>query len=177
MATEILRPDAAGDQTGITYGYPGATIHWSLVDEAVADDVISYVYSRALNYQRDLYNLPAHSVGSGTISSIKIYFRISISNAVNIVYAKPSQKSGVTVTDGTEVSKTGVTTFETFSQTYTTNPATGVAWTWDEIDALQIGVQLKADYNDPMPNAGCTQVYVEVDYTPPSGRSQGFIIG
>jgi hypothetical protein len=165
MSIETLRPNAAGDETSIASQYPASTYHWDKVDEETADDNTTYVYTTATSYQRDLYNLPAHSVGSGTINSITIYFRIAISNSLYIVYAKPSQKSGATVTDGTEVTRTsaGATTYLTYSQTYTTNPATGVAYTWDEIDALEIGLQLHS--NNSSGSGRCTQVYVEVDYT------------
>jgi len=44
-----------------------------------------------------------------------------------------------------------------------TNPDTDSAWTWDEIDDLEIGVDLKTD--DSGDNVYCTQVYVEVSYT------------
>jgi hypothetical protein len=162
MAIETLRPNAAGDETSLSQ-YPASTYHWDKVDEATADDNTTYVYTTAASYQRDLYNLPAHSVGSGTINSITIYFRIAINYSGTTVYAKPSQKSGTTVTDGTEVTRTGAITYLTYSQTYTTNPATGVAYTWDEIDALQIGVCLKSGIYGI--SARCTQVYVEVDYT------------
>ncbi len=164
MATEILRPNAAGDSTQLTK-YPDSGANWDKVDEAVADDDTTYVKAVSTSYLRDLYNLPAHSVGSGTINSITIYFCIATALSNKTAYAKPSQKSGTTVTDGTEVSKTGVTTYETFSQTYTTNPATGAAYTWDEIDALQIGLQLKISSTAGSSAAKCTQVYVEVDYT------------
>jgi hypothetical protein len=160
MATEILRPNAAGDETAITSQYPASTAHWDKVDEAVADDSATTVSEPGSSYKRDLYNLPAHSVGSGTINKITIFWRMSCTDGT--WYSKPSQKSGTTVTDGTEQSAyadDGV--FATVSQVYTTNPATGNAYTWDEIDGLQIGVCLKA----PDETSYCTQVYVEVDYT------------
>lgn len=75
MATEILRPDAAGDETNISSQYPDSTYHWDKVDEVNADDGTTEVYSRKYNsYLRDLYNLPAPA-GSGTISKITVYVR------------------------------------------------------------------------------------------------------
>ena len=50
----------------------------------------------------------------------------------------------------------------TFSEQWDTNPYTGSAWTWEEIDALEIGVALRSDgFNW----ANCTQTYAEVDYS------------
>lgn len=160
MATETLRPNGAGDETAISSQYPATTAHWDKVDEAVADDATTTVSESGSSYTRDLYNLPAHSVGSGTISKITIFWRMSCTDGT--WYSKPSQKSGTTVTDGTEQSAyadDGV--YALVSQAYTTNPATGNPYTWDEIDALQIGICLKS----PDETSFCTQVYVEVDYT------------
>jgi hypothetical protein len=170
---ETLRPNAAGDETSISGQLPSSTYHWDKVDDATPDGDTTCVQEYRATYYRDLYNLPAHSVGSGTINSITIYFCIASADSAKHAYAKPSQKSGTTVTDGTQQTQAG-TTYSTKSQTYTTNPATGVAYTWDEIDALQIGVCLHGDSNY---YSRCTQVYVEVNYTPAFKGSRGFIIG
>jgi hypothetical protein len=160
MATEILRPNAAGDETAITAQYPSSTAHWDKVDEAVADDDATYVSNSTTTYRRDLYNLPTHSVGSGVINSIRIVFAVKCVTGSGW-YAKPSQKSGTTVSDG-DIQNGEHTDYYECSQTYTTNPATGNAYTWDEIDSLQIGVVIKGERQD---GCYCTQVYVEVDYT------------
>lgn len=164
--TEILRPNAAGDETALTIGgdTPAAT-NYESVDEAVADDETTYVYSpwAGATWRRDLYNLPAHSVGSGTINFVKIYFRCREIYAFGSnCHAKPSQKSGAVVTDGTDVSLSN--TWTTYSQQYNINPEDSAAWEWADIDALQIGVYLQGDSEEEV-NAACTQVYVEVDYT------------
>jgi len=159
MATEILRPNAVGSETSITYVF-GETVHWEAVDEAAADGYTTYLAEDSLTYKRDLFNLPASS-GSGTINFIKIYFRC-IRGVEDFANAKPSLKSNSTVTDGTEVWLQ--TNWETHSQQWNTNPADAGAWEWADIDALQIGVSLKST---ALSNPGCTQVYVEIDYTPP----------
>jgi len=159
-STLILRPSATGNETSITSQHPASTSHWDKVDEATSDEWATYISTTSGSYLRDLYALPDHTTESGLINSVKIYFRIATWYTAGC-YAKPSQKSGVTITDGTQQSTTSYTTFDLKSQTYPTNPATGVAYTWSEIDGLQVGVSLKA-YG----GAACTQVYVEVNYTP-----------
>lgn len=172
MATETLRPNATGDEESITSATSGAGLHWQDVDEEVADDGTTKVYLASTTYLRDLYNLPAHSVGSGTVNFIKIYFRAA---GHTTGYAKPSLKSDTTVTDGTEVGMPASDDYTTFSQQWNTNPADSAAWEWADIDALQIGVSLK---NSAAGYTLCTQVYVEVDYTVGVvGRSFGYIIG
>ncbi|GAJ10888.1 unnamed protein product [marine sediment metagenome] len=174
---ETLRPNAPGDECSIDSqgGWcPVCPNHWEGVSDVVPDDDVAYVRNTAVtSYLRDLYALPASS-GSGTINFIKIYFRCSWWNTPG--FAKPSLKSDDTITDGTEVAiETEWTTFKTYSQQWDTNPADGQPWgsDWSVIDALQIGVSLKMGAGG---QALCTQVYVEVDYTP-VGRSFGFIIG
>ncbi len=159
MATETLRPDATGDENSIQYPTADPTTHWNLVDEATPDEGTTTIYTPSFTYERDLYNLPAHSIGSGTINSIKIYFRCRSQSGTG--YVKPSLKSDSVVTDGSEITFTS-STFATNSQQWNTNPADSESWEWADIDALQIGVSLKKDTSFAMI---CTQVYVEVDYT------------
>ncbi len=101
MTIETLRPNAAGDETALLQS-PATGANWDKVDEAVADDAATTVYAYAATYKRDLYNLPAHSVGSGTINSVKIYYRIYTNSEDYDAFGKPVQKSGTTVTEGTE---------------------------------------------------------------------------
>ena len=49
------------------------------------------------------------------------------------------------------------------SHEWVDNPQTGAAWTWNDIDALQIGTKFSSGSSG---TRTCTQVYVEVDYTP-----------
>jgi phage-related holin len=155
MGTLILRPNAAGDVTGITVQYPNSTFHWDKVDEAVADDNSTLVSCDPEGDEYDLYNLPAHTDETGAVNSIKIYFRCYRQNGK----ASPKLKTGGTEYTGTEVTVTS--TWTTYSQTWATNPKTGVAWTWADIDALQIGIRIKGVI---VSATSCTQVYVEVDY-------------
>lgn len=163
-STETLRPDATGDFTEIT-AYPTGA-NWARVNEASSDNWNTYVWTVSPTNKRDLYNLPASS-GSGTINFVKIYFLCAEYNpSFGISYASPSLKSDSTVTYGSEVEITTTYPFETHSQTWATNPADSEAWEWSDIDNLQIGVSLRT--SDPDVTAiACTQLYVEVDYTPP----------
>jgi len=164
MATETLIPNGAGDETSINSQYPASGAHWEKVDDPVGspDGWSTYVISTITSYRRDLYALPAHSVGSGTINHITIYFRVSNNQSdLGDGYAKPSLKSNDVVTDGTEVGPLPGF-FYGWAQQWATNPSNAHAWTWDEIDALQIGVSLKTSTGN---GAVCTQVYVVVDYT------------
>ena len=158
MATETLRPDAIGDETALT---PSAGANWECVDEETPDEAGTTVYhSTVATWKRDLYNLPAHSVGSGTINSVKVYCRCYV--LAGSANAKCILKSNSTVTEGSSQAISG--SWVTYSEQWNDNPADS-AWEWADIDALQIGVSLlPAGAVTPR----CTQVYVEVDYTPPA---------
>ena len=158
---ETLRPSADGDETNLEPD--GDDANWKCVDDVTPDDASTFVKNYDSVYKRDLYELPASS-GSGTINSVTIHFRCSRDGGAPLAYAKPSQKSGVVVTDGSEIEI--VAGFNNYSQQYNDNPEDAAAWEWADIDALQIGVSLKGSGSPSWTNAYCTQVYVEVDYTP-----------
>ncbi len=155
MPTEILRPNAAGDETSLSIsGSSPAPTNWQSVDEVVADDSVTYIYGTGL----DLYNLPAH-IGSGTINSVKVYARFYQSSG--------SQRARIKIKTGGAEYDNGVdidppSSWTDYSKQWDLNPNTAAGWTWDEIDALQIGVLGIAGTG----TVRTTQVYVEVDYTP-----------
>lgn len=164
--SEILLPNAAGDETEIRFQSPNSGEHWDKVDDWPADDGATFIANAFTNsYRRDLYNLTDHFIAEGyeTINSIKVYFRFSGSADGNdhIGYAKAAIKTHGQVFEGTEVSQEG-TAYITRSSQWAANPATNKAWTWDEVDALQAGVSLRGERRSwPV---YCTQVYVVVDY-------------
>ena len=164
MDIETLRPSAPGDETAL---YPeGAATNWQCVDEAEADDDATYVCGEQELDLRDLYELPASS-GSGTINKITVYIRCKVGLTEEFCAVVKSD-STVTVSEALGPP----TEWETLSKEWATNPADSEAWEWADIDALQIGVRINA----PMFGSGkCTQVYVEVDYTPTgwSGKISG----
>ena len=60
------------------------------------------------------------------------------------------------------------TSYETYLYSLDKNPQTTTDWTWDEIDALQIGVGLRRPKSDDANESTyCTQVYTEVDFKAP----------
>lgn len=167
MTTAYIRPTAAGDETSIASQLPDSGAHWDKVDEATADGDTTKVFAVGTVYQRDLYNL-ANPELSGTINWIKAWI---VCKELYTGFAKTAIKTGETVYDGSEQALT--TSYANYSTQYTTNPKTGVAWTWDDLDALQAGVSLKTN-GEKGDAANCTQVFVEIDYTVVTGW-QGII--
>lgn len=161
MATETLRPNAAGDTTDIPTQYPNSTFHWDKVDEVSADGDTTYVESAdSTTRYLDLYNLPASS-GAGTINSIKVYAVAKVTGGSSTGSLDIGFK-----TDEYSIyyTKLATTSYATQSQQWNTNPDTESAWTWEEIDDLQIGIRLRRG-SEAGALTRCTQVYVEIDYT------------
>ncbi len=158
--TEILNPNAAGDKTDIQ-SQIGSGAHWQLVDDWPTDDGDStIVYTGNTSWEEDLYNLPSHTATSGNVTYVKV-------DVVCRADASPTQTNAYVhiKTNGTEANGPEVTTgtsYSTFSRQWDTNPVTGDAWTWDEMDSLQIGVGLRQPTGGGL--SGCTQVYAEIGY-------------
>jgi hypothetical protein len=166
--TQTLYPNGAGDATEFTDQSPATGDHWDKVDDAGAhDDDATYVETNN-NDKTDLYQLQDLTV-SPSVTITKVTLRA--------VMRRPNQnmrggffglRSGATSDWGTIVSWPGDppgnnTTFATYSREYTTNPATGNAWTGAEVNALQVGF-----YVDSSANSGlrATQIQAVVDYEP-----------
>ena len=137
--------------------------HWDKVDDVTSDNYSTYVSTNSTSYQRDLYSIPDHSSGSGAVDNVTVYFRFARNAGTSNAYARAAIKTGGTVYTGTEESTTS-STFSLESYHWTNNPSTNTTWTWSEVDALQAGIELRG--GDAATTAACTQLYVEVSYTP-----------
>jgi len=160
--TETLRPGGVGTTTQLTP--VGATANWQCVFEDPADGDSSYVKSSSTSWKTDTYLTQDHSIGSGTISKVTIYVRCKSSNTFGgVASARTAIRTHSTNYFGTTITLTG--SYANYYTDYTTNPNTLQAWTWSEVDDMEIGVGGKnsAAYGW---NAYCTQVYAVVTYTP-----------
>ena len=163
--TIIYRPNAAGDETTIVDQYPVTGEHWDKVSENISNGDSTYVATDSNAWQEDLYNITDHSTqtAAGTINYVEVYM-------VSRVTANATQTSAYIhiKTNGVEYNGTAenmTTSYDTYSYLWDINPQTGQDWTWDEIDALQIGVGLRRPAVGE--SARCTQVYAEVDFDAP----------
>ena len=127
MATEILRPNAAGDETSLTFQFPTSGEHWDKVN--TVNDATRVGNSATASLLRDLYNLPSHS-SSGVISKITVFFRCYSNQAGN--EAAASIKSGSTVADGAVV-VIGTGIWTTSSQEWALTNATAIATSHGEV--------------------------------------------
>ena len=161
-ATETLRPDGVGDKENIAVQWPTSGAHWDKVSEAVSDNDSTYVETEWFDWQEDLYNIDNHVTGSGSINYVKVY---AVAKA-EIVWKEVTNLYIHIKTNGVSYNGTQnqiAISYAPYSYQWNTNPQTGNPWTWDEIDALQIGVGIRRPKSGQFTRV--TQVYVEVNYT------------
>ena len=180
MTIETLRPNGSGHSGGSTLvQYPASGNRYDKVDEATHDSDSTYIESASTYHGAGdwiTFALPAHSVGSGTINKMTVFIICrGIANGGAGQYYDSFEHiyTHSTHYGATSNGQRTNTTYESTSFEWATNPNTGLAWTWAEIDALEIGFNL----GGAAWLGRCTQVYAEVDYTEPgwTGKIAGVI--
>jgi hypothetical protein len=149
---ETIRPDAAGSETSLT---PSAGANWACVSDS---NDATYVSTNSSTYIRDLYSTGNHTAPSGIITNIGIYFRI-MNSGTGTAYGVPQMYIGGNNYNGS--AQTSTTAWSTKNEVFDSNPATGNAWSWQDIDNLQVGISLAATANTTM----CSEVWVVISYT------------
>jgi hypothetical protein len=167
--TITLRPNAAGSTTELNAQGTGSA-NWDRVDEVTADESTTYVRGTGNDaWQVDTYNVPDQSL-TGTITNVRIYIRALESvDRPSDTYGRTAIRIGAgSIQYGTQLDlTTSWADYYTNYATKTGNLGTG-AWTWADINNLQIGVSLQSHMSSGSNwrYAECTQVWVEVTYTP-----------
>lgn len=164
MSTATYRPNGAGTNTNIEIQYPASTAHYDKVDEASKDDDTTYVYTGSATYRLDTYAF-ANPTETGIINSITVYAACARSSSCTGKAKVAIYTSGQAAQYGSE--ETLGTSYVTYEKAWTTNPWTSAAWSWSDLNALEIGVSLKGD--DSTYVVKCTQVYIVIDYSAGGG--------
>jgi hypothetical protein len=154
----ILRPSAAGTTTGLSVNTGS---NYAATDETSSDGDTTYVYRSSTTAAYDTYIVPDTTLSGLTIQSITVHI-VARENTYN-GYARPYILIGGT---GYYPSSYNflTTSYAEYTNTWTTNPNTSTSWTWANINSLEIGVQMYAQYSTYAPR--CTQAWVEIIYTP-----------
>ena len=162
MATETLRPNENGSES--SYYTEGDTPGYKCVDEAIADEHTTYIQNAVNNntYARGLFNIPDSGIGEGIINKITVRVRSIRSYEA---YLKCSIRTNGTTYDGSEQGPIPLEWTNYFEE-WVNSPSTSHAWTREEINTLEIGVNLRAGGTTSGRRCKCTQVYVAVDYAP-----------
>ncbi|MCU0849709.1 MAG: PKD domain-containing protein [Candidatus Thermoplasmatota archaeon] len=161
-----LRPNANGSITELLRYPTSQNANYKCVDDTIVNDN-DYVYWSGTSWKKDSYNLADHGSVSGVIHGVTVYARCnrggfgqfpSVPNEGKIVI-----RSSGSYYYGNEFAPTS--TFTYYSHTWVVNPATGYAWNWSAIDALQAGISFIGNEGG---SSKCSQVYVVVNYTNPN---------
>lgn len=167
--TITYRPNAAGDETNL-FQQPASGANWDKVDEAVSDNDTTYVQTNKGPWLEDLYNITDHSTqtAGGSINYVKAYMVSRATANITQTSAYVHTKTNGTVYNGPSENMT--TSYATYSYQWATNPQTGSAWTWTEIDTLQTGAGLRRALRTGASGnryTRLTQVYTEVNFDAP----------
>lgn len=154
--TMVLRPDGSGSVTNLTTSGCGA--NWQCVDETVADEGGSYVERAHSGWVTDVYTLEDPADTGCTIQSVTVYCRARREH--NQGRVRPTVYIGGSEYQGSNLNLT--TVWADYGHEWTSNPATGAAWTWTDIINLEAGPRLRGQSTTH--SAFCTQVWVEVAY-------------
>lgn len=161
MASEILRPNADGDD--VAWTATGVANDWECVSESSPDENTTYLVVAAGTAATtdELVNLAASAIGgSDTINSVTLTLRAlhsATQPAANFLWKENGVK-----TVGGAISLT--TSYADYTEVRSVRPSDGAAWTLADLNALQIGMRRVG-------NAGTgavrlTQAFVTIDYTP-----------
>ena len=150
----VLRPDGPGALTDLTAS--GCTANWQCVAEATADEDATRVTRSSGGKATDVYSFSDPTDTTCTITSV------AVSSRVRDEDGKGEVKLTLYIGGNTYRSqKNNVgSAYANYSYLWNTNPATGLPWTWQDIIALQAGVELKGKGGNK--NIHCTQVWVEI---------------
>jgi hypothetical protein len=138
-----LIPNANG--CNIDFTPVGEANNWECVDDPrlTPDDDTTYVYSDVTNTQYDMYSLPNHTTETGTINYIKVSARgksdtdAQSKDGIYKILVSDDACANIYKSDDIDL----VTAYTTYNNIWVDNPRTSVAWTWSNIDNLQIGIE------------------------------------
>jgi hypothetical protein len=132
-----LMPNGAGSST--QFNPVGAPTNWQAVSPAAPQGDLSYV-TDATAGDKDLYTIPSIT-GSGIVCGVQLsmYARKDDAGSRSI--------SGVVSLESTTAQGDSIalgSSYHIYTEQFQVNPATGTAWTYPDINQLQIGVEVSA---------------------------------
>jgi len=154
---ETLHPNAAGQYAQWNIEYPAFGAHWSLNDEDPPDDDTTYVEVNTVAWKKEAYNLQ-DPTGSGTINWVRVYIR------ARLVASGSGIIRTLMRTYGTDYESSDIALSTSYKDNYTqysTNPNTGLAWTWTEVTSLEAGA---SGQKSGAVDVRMTAVWVVVNY-------------
>jgi hypothetical protein len=157
-STEISRPTGNGAYTAWTGDFQD-------VDEVSADDATTLISTPSVATTRESYTHGGITPGGLSIQKVILHYRARKLSGSGDTDVRPFLRIGSTDYEGStqELSSSWVN----YERTWSTNPATGGAWTEAAIDALELGIRTVADTGSAE-TAQVTQMYLETFYYSPN---------
>jgi len=152
--TLTIRPD--GDSTVELSIYPTSpTTHYDKVDEASQNGNTDYVYASYPDNKKDIFTFQDTSLYGYLVNIILRAY----------IWCYPGFYDAYLIVNGIQGNALGDSggDYALYSWTHTTNPATGLPWTWEEINSILAGVRGYVSLNSPA-QTRCTQIYIDVNY-------------
>lgn len=156
MSVLILRPNS---DYSVNLTRSSGDDNYALVDETTLD-TNDYVERYSSSWATDLYGMPDHTTESGVITSVTVKAYFGRSGSIGSAYARTVLYVGDTLYEGDAVNMGGGYPPTLHSTTYNTNPYSGSAWTWEDIDNLLAGCS--ATGTGTGERGRCYQLWVEV---------------
>lgn len=157
MPTEILRPNGAGDATGLT---ASAGSNYQCVDEASANGDTDYVFGTAVGPVVDYYALDDTALTTETVDSVDVQASTKVSaNASGGDRSQPGVRLAGSDTNGT---LSALTTSYVLRESAGLARPGGGSWAVSDLNSLQAKIGL---YEDASDQARCTQIFAEINYS------------
>jgi hypothetical protein len=157
--TVIIRPNAVGTTTQLT---ASSGNNYLCTDEISSDGDTSYVSTTNSGF--DTYALSNSGLSAGSISQVTVHVMARYTGGSGT--AREYIRIGATNYNNPST-HTLTTSYVDYSYSWATNPNSGSAWTWSNVDSLEAGVGLTQSGGFSTDTARCTQVWVEITYVPP----------
>jgi len=161
--TITIRPNAQGNYAGWTNsGCSSGSSEWQCVDEDPANTSDNLYTSSKSVYESFAFGNTGFT--NEVINSVTLYFYGQQYSSTRYNF-QPLIRSSSTNYLGSLKSLTS--SYDYYSEAYTTNPATGSAWTIAQVDALEAGMKsYSSSYGGRI-----AQLYAVVDYSNPDSCS------
>jgi hypothetical protein len=152
VASNVLRPN--GDvQNNFTSS--GCASDFDCVNDISSDGDATHLENTHSAYTESSWSLTNPTSTSGVVDSIVASMVIARFSSDNNRKARLVLHTNGGSYNGSEVDVDAVSSYTEYTRTWATNPATGAAFTWAELNSLEIGVDLKKSVK-------VTQVFVTV---------------
>jgi hypothetical protein len=167
----VVLDNEAGDNGYMYYDDVAVSTNNTAAHYSLVNDQSDNTALQANSTTEQETELLATTSQTGTINSVVVNMVALAStsgcSAETLCYthSTPYDGASTSIASGTLLSSGGASNtngFSTYSTTYTTNPNTGLPWTWAEVNALQIGAQATT-----LPSGDTiqfSQFYVVVNY-------------